>query len=48
MPRPSVEVFKVRLDVAPGSLGWYELWRLVALHVVGGWNFTTLEGSLPT
>ena len=34
MPRPYVEVLKARLDVALGSLGWYELWRLVALHVV--------------
>jgi len=34
MPRPSLEVFKARLDGAMGSLGWYELWRLVALPVV--------------
>ena len=31
MPHPS----KARLDVALGSLGWYEMWRLVALPAVG-------------
>ena len=36
MPRPSVEVLKARLDGALGSLGWSEMWRLVALPVVGG------------
>ena len=36
MPRPSLEVFKARLDGALGSLGWYEMWRLVALTVGGG------------
>ena len=36
MPRPSVEVLKARLDGALGSLGWSEMWRLVALCVVGG------------
>ena len=35
MPRPSLEVFKARLDGALGSLGWSEMWRLVALCVVG-------------
>ena len=30
MPSPSLEVFKARLDGALGSLGWYEMWRLVA------------------
>ena len=30
------EVFKARLDGALGSLGWSEMWRLVALCVVGG------------
>jgi len=25
MPRPSLEVFKARLDGALGSLGWYEM-----------------------
>ena len=35
MPRPSLEVFKARLDEALGSLGWYYMWRLVALPVVG-------------
>ena len=35
MPRPSLEVFKARLDGALGSLGWYEMWGLVALPVVG-------------
>ena len=33
---PSLEVFKARLDGALGSLVWYEMWRLVALPVVGG------------
>ena len=36
MPCPSLEVFKARLDGALGSLGWYEMWRLVALPVTGG------------
>ena len=36
MPRPSVEVLKARLDGALGSLGWYEMGRLVALCVVEG------------
>ena len=36
MPRPSLEVFKARLDGALGSLGWYEMWRLVALPVGAG------------
>ena len=41
---PSLEVFKARLDGALGSLGWYEMWRLVALPVVGwGWSFIILE-----
>ena len=43
MPRPSVEVLKARLDGALGSLGWYEMGRLVALCVVGGWSSTILE-----
>ena len=43
MPRPSLEVFKARLDGALGSLGWYEMGRLVALHVAGGWSFVILE-----
>ena len=43
MPRPSLEVFEARLDGALGSLGWYEMWRLVALPVVGGWSFMALE-----
>ena len=42
MPRPSLEVFKARLDGALGSLGWYYMWRLVALPVVEGW-FMILE-----
>ena len=33
---PSLEVLKARLDGALGSLGWYEMWRLVALYAVGG------------
>jgi len=28
-------MFKARLGGALGSLGWYEMWRVVALHVVG-------------
>ena len=43
MPRPSVEVLKARLDGALGSLGWYEMGRLVALAVVGGWSSINLE-----
>ena len=35
--------WKARLDGALGSLGWYEMWRLVALPVVGGWSFMILE-----
>ena len=35
MPRPSLEVFKARLDGALGSLGCCEMWRLVALHMTG-------------
>ena len=33
MPHPSLEVLKARLDGALGSLGWSEMWRLVALPV---------------
>ena len=36
MPRPSLEVLKARLDGALGSLGWYEMRRLAALHAAGG------------
>jgi len=43
MHRPSLEVFKARLDGALGSLGWYEMWRLVALHAAGGLSFVILE-----
>ena len=43
MPRPSLEVLKARLDGALGSLGWYEMGRLVALCVVGGWSSMILE-----
>ena len=43
MPRPSVEALKARLDGALGSLGWSEMWRLVALPVAGGWSFVILE-----
>ena len=47
MPReakdaPCLEVFKARLDGALGSLGWYEIWRLVALQAIGGWSFVIL------
>ena len=44
MDAPSVGVFKARLDGALGSLGWYEIWRLVALHVTEGWSFVILGG----
>ena len=38
-----------RLDGALGSLGWYEMWRLVVLPVVGGWSFMILEvPSIPS
>jgi len=37
MPRPPLEVNKARLDGALGSLGCYEMWRLVGLPVAGGW-----------
>jgi len=43
MPRPSLEVFRARLDEALGSLGWHEMWKLVALPVAGGWRFMILE-----
>ena len=33
IPRPSLKVFKAGLDGALGSLGWYYMWRLVALSV---------------
>jgi len=36
MPRPSLKMFKARLDGALGSLGWSEMWRLVALPVAEG------------
>ena len=39
MPCPYVEVLKARLNVALGSLVWYEMWKLVALLVVGGLEF---------
>ena len=43
---PSLEVIKTRLDGALGRLVWYQIWRLVALPVVGGWNLMIL-GVLP-
>jgi len=36
-------VFKARLVGALGSLGCYEMWRLGALPVGGGWSFMILE-----
>ena len=36
MPHPSLQVFKARLDGALGRLGWYYMWRLVALPAAGG------------
>ena len=47
MPCPSLEVFKARLDGALGSLGWYEMWRLVALPG-GGVGASSSLRSLPT
>ena len=44
---PSLKVLKTRLNGALGSLVWYQIWRLVALPVAGGWNLMIL-GSLPT
>ena len=35
---PSLEAFKARLDVAPGSLGCW----LATLHIAGGWNWWAL------
>jgi len=32
---PTRVVFKARLDGALSNLGWYEMWMLVALPVVG-------------
>ena len=43
MPRPSLEVFEARLDGAVGSLGWYEMGRLVALPAAGDWSFMIRE-----
>jgi len=40
---PSLEVFKARLDGALGSLVQYQIWRLVALPVAGGWNLVIPE-----
>ena len=42
MPHPSLEVFEARLDGALGSLGWYEMGRLVALPVARVWNLIIL------
>jgi len=44
MPRPSLEVFKARLEGALGSLGWYEMGRLVALPVAGGLELNDPSG----
>ncbi len=52
MPRPSLEVFKARLDGALGSLGCYEMWEVGGPAVLGGgggWSFVILEvGTLIT
>ena len=32
---PSLEVSNSRLDGALGSLGWYQIWRVVVLPVAG-------------
>jgi len=39
---PSLEVFKARLDGALGNVVQYQIWRLVALPVEGGWNLMIL------
>jgi len=39
---PLLELFKTRLDGAPGNLFWYQIRRLVVLLVVGGWNSVIL------
>ena len=36
MDAPSPEVFRTRLDGALGSLGWSQVWSLVALPVAEG------------
>ena len=43
MDAPSLEGFKARLHGALGSLGWYEMWRSVALCVAGSWSFMIFE-----
>jgi len=40
MPRPSLQAFKARLDVALGSLVWW----LATLHAAGGWNSVSIVG----
>ena len=35
MDAPSPEVFRTRLDGALGTLGWSQVWSLVALPVAG-------------
>ena len=35
---PSLQAFKARLDVAPGSL----IWWLAALHIAEGWNWMSI------
>jgi len=44
---PSLEVLKARLDGALGSLGWYGMWRLVALPVVWGFEIHDPRGRFP-
>ena len=44
---PSLEVFKVRLNGALGSMVWYQIWRLVALPAAGGWNLMILGSFQP-
>ena len=49
LPREAVDAPSIRggvegqVDGALGSLGWSEMWRLVALCVAGGWIFMILE-----
>jgi len=40
---PSLEMFKVRLDGALGNVVFYQIWRLIALPVVGVWSLMILE-----
>ena len=41
---PFLEVFKARLDGALGNLIYYQIWRLVALHMAGWLELGDLRG----